>query len=91
MNDIRLPVGPHTWIIPEDVCGDGEYERTLFLTACSETDFACHEGRCIPIDKRSVYCHKKSHAIDLEKWQVLAPHAKNLIINVLMNNGSISY
>ena len=54
------------------MCGDGKSERTLFLKACSETDFACHDGRCIPNDKRSVYCHKKSHAIDLVKLHVFS-------------------
>jgi len=48
----KLPVGPLMWDIPLNICNDDKSERKLFLTSCNETEFACQDGNCIPIQER---------------------------------------
>ena len=47
-----LPTGVTTWDIPDRICGDAQTERTLFLNSCNHTQFACHDGDCVPISQR---------------------------------------
>jgi hypothetical protein len=48
----KLPMGPLKWNIPPNICGDDKSERKIFLTACSGTEFACHDSQCVSINKR---------------------------------------
>jgi len=47
-----LPTGVTTWDIPDRICGDSQTERKLFLNSCNKTEFACHDGDCVPISHR---------------------------------------
>ena len=48
-----LGLGTHTWRISGDLrCQKGETSATLSLTACTEDQFTCHQGLCIPLQDR---------------------------------------
>ena len=51
------------WEIPDNICGDGERERELFLNGCHEKEFSCYDGQCVPISSRCdghINCHDES-------------------------------
>ena len=50
-----MVLGNHEWIVTNDtICAAGEesYTATLSLTTCSDEQFTCSDGLCIPIDQR---------------------------------------
>ena len=47
-----LATGIAQWNIPDEICGDDSFKRTLFLNSCNFTEFACYDGDCVPMEYR---------------------------------------
>ena len=64
VNVNEYPFGTHKWFIKGDSCFETNgAETTLNINACSNEDFNCVDGHCIPIDGRcngKVECPEKT-------------------------------
>ena len=48
-----LPVGRHKWRMENNVCNEGvTSSQELQISACSEEQFTCEDGKCIRISQR---------------------------------------
>ena len=57
-----LAMGNHEWKMQNDErCQKGSHTATLALTACTEEEFTCNDGLCLPLDLR---CNGKPECKD---------------------------
>ena len=57
------PLGRKIWTLHNDSCteGEGETKVTLQVSICTEDQFTCNDGLCIPMDNR---CNRRADCSD---------------------------
>ncbi|KAK7067753.1 hypothetical protein SK128_026843, partial [Halocaridina rubra] len=61
----HYPTGLNNWEVENDICGQKEVQ--LRMTSCSDQQFSCNDGTCIPLPKRcnmEANCEDGSDEID---------------------------